>query len=509
MTDSLRLELTGSFSIDAAAGDGKPRRTITGVALEYGVAVVDMWGTKARFEAGSLPLDGPAPKLIAMAHHSAGGVPIGVVTERVQDGNKVLFAARVSETVAGTESLALAADGVLDQVSVTATPTQYRYEGDTLVVESATWSELALVPAGAFGEKASVTSVAAAAPTTPPIPNKETTTVENITTPEVVEAAQPQATIPTNPLVIAAAAPSVPKIDAATYLSHVATGRKHPAVEAAQQGMGDTPGLLPEPLVGEVYGQLDQSRPFVASIGTLAHPAAATWYRRKITQHTEVGRQESEFDALASRKLVVQKLLVESNTFGGTIDISEQDIDFSDPAALNLTLNDMSAVYAETTEAWACELLADGATETLAIANFLDADELLDGLIDASTQVAGAIKKLPRTLWVSLDRWAVLGKAKDADGKRMMPIVNPTNAAGNFDPGQFRTNVGSFTVVCSPYFDAGTMILGHSQGIELYEQRKGSIGINRPEELAYRLAFRGYFAGKVIDEGAFVKFVQD
>lgn len=493
----LELSLPGTFTVDLAADDGTPKRTISGVALEYGVEATDMHGTKVRFEPGALPLDGAAPKLTVHEHR---GRTAGIVAERVEVDNQVLFTAKISKTQLGDEALELAADGVLDSVSVGVQPTDYSYEGNTLVVKAATWHELALVPFGAF-DMAKVTTVAAAAPTTQPSSEGEHTTMDNNT--QVVEAATPEAIIPTQPILFAA--PAAPEIDAATYLSHVASGKSHPAIEAAQQGTADSSGILPDPLVGEVYGQLDQVRSFVSAVGTLAHPNLATWYRRKVTQHTAVDRQAGEFNPLASQKMKIERLLVESETFGGYIDLSEQEIDFTDPAALALTLNDMAGVYADTTEAWACELLESGATVTDSI-NFADGDEILDALYDGSATIYAATKRMPRLLCASPDAWATLGKAKADNGDRIFPIINPMNAGGQMSPNTFVSNVGNFQVVVSGGFSAGTLILVDPRGIELYEQRKGSIQLARPEELSVRLAFRGYFTGKVIDSGAFVKF---
>jgi len=505
MSEPIQLALRGSFSIDAAAGEEtEPKRTISGIALEYGVEVTDMWGTKARFEAGSLPLDGASPKLVFENHHSAGGKAIGLVTERVEQDGKVLFAARISKTVMGDEALQLAGDGVLDQVSVTATPTKYRYEGDVLVVESAEWSELALVPFGAFGDKAKVTQVAAAAPTTTPLTREDIPLMEDTTKVEAV-APEPQ-TIPTNPLQLAAV--TAPKIDAATYLSFVATGKNHPLIEAAQQGLEDIPGILPEPLVGDVFDTLNNRRPFVSAVGTLSMPRAGEIFnRRKITQHVDVDVQDAEFEALASQKMTIERLPVSKVSVGGFIELSEQSIDWSDPAEVALVLRDMGNVYAKRTEILATAALLSGVTEEEDIDDFEDGDELLDAFYDASAIINGEIDELPTHLFLSTDRWATLGKAKAANGDRIFPALGPSNAAGVMNPGSFTVAGLGLTVVVSNKFADGTMILGHPLGIELYEMSKGSIRVEKPSTMSVELAFRGYFASLVIEPGAFVKLV--
>jgi hypothetical protein len=146
------------LKIDAAQGDALPRRTLAGVALEYGVDAVVSDGQTVRFEKGSLPLEGKKPKMY-LYHDST--QPIGVVTAREEVGNYVMFEAKISETMLGNESLQLAMDGVLDSLSVGAVPVEFSFdEAGTMIVTKAEWQELSLLPYGAF-EAAKVERVAA------------------------------------------------------------------------------------------------------------------------------------------------------------------------------------------------------------------------------------------------------------------------------------------------------------------------------------------------------------
>jgi hypothetical protein len=58
-----------SVTIDAAAGDGTPSRTISGIAVPYGVPATVSDGTEVIFERGSLPVEGKNPRLY-MNHDS-------------------------------------------------------------------------------------------------------------------------------------------------------------------------------------------------------------------------------------------------------------------------------------------------------------------------------------------------------------------------------------------------------------------------------------------------------
>lgn len=487
--------LAQELTITASADDGTPKRTIEGIAVPWNVEATVSDGTRVRFLPGSLPEDGPAPKLIRDHDLSK---PVGIVAERASADSGMLFSARVSATRDGDEALTLAADGVLDAVSVGVEPTDYSWDGDVLVVAAAKWRELSLVPFGAFPE-ARVVSVAASEPEPEPITPTEPSEGEPaMSESPIVEAAS----VPTSPLFIAAPR----KISAAEYLSAAVTGNAT-LIEAANNGTADVPGILPAPLVRDVFDGLSARRRFIDAVGVYAAPNAEVWYRRKITQHTAVDFQAAEFSNLASQALEIDKLTVNNALLGGFIDLSEQVIDWSDPSMVQLTLNDMLKVYAKQTETAACASLVAGVTQTDEIADWTDGDEILDALYDASVAVDAAIDELPTHVFVSPDRWADLGKAKAANGDRILPSNGPSNAAGTMNPGAFTVNGLGLTFVVSSRFAAGTMIVGNPAGIELYEQQKGTIRVDQPANASVRLAVRGYFASLVIEPDAFVAFV--
>ena len=136
------------LTLDAAQGDALPRRTLAGVAIQYGVDAVVSDGQTVRFEKGSLPLEGKKPKMY-LYHDST--QPIGVVTSRTEVDDFVMFEAKISETTLGNESLQLAMDGVLDSLSIGAIPVEFSFdEAGTMIVTKAEWQELSLLPYGAF-----------------------------------------------------------------------------------------------------------------------------------------------------------------------------------------------------------------------------------------------------------------------------------------------------------------------------------------------------------------------
>lgn len=490
------IRLSYALPADIRA-DATGSRTIEGLAVPYDTVAHASTGP-VMFLAGALPVDGPAPKLIR--DHDL-GQPIGLVTHREETADGVRFTARISETTAGNEALTLAADGVLDSVSVGVNPVEFVWQDGVQVVARADWMELSLVPFGAFSA-AKIDRVAATlgdtteTPTPTPTPLLEETPTMDNDTPAV----------PTAPITAAPARP----ITAAQYVSSIATGNITPAVRAviAEQGLGDTPGILPEPLVGEVFVGMNSARPLIDAIGSLSLPSASVWYRRKITQHVLVDDQAAEFDELASQKMTISKIQVDPKLAGGVVAMSEQEIDWSDPSAVQLVLNDFARVWAKKTETAACAALKAGATVTDTIVDWTDADELLNALYDATVTVSAAVDELPTHLFLSTDRWADLGKATFSNGERMFPNVGPMNAAGQMNPSSFTIAGLGYRVVVSPRFAADTMIVGAPAGaFEYYEQNKGILSVAVPETASVKVAMRGYYATAMIAAGAFVKFV--
>lgn len=481
----------------AAEGE-TPRREIQGVALPWDVVATESHGTRVLFRRDSIQLEGARPKLL-WQHNPL--EPRGIVTELVSTDSALLFTARVSQTPEGDSALQLAADGVLS-VSVGVNPTTYNYETidglETLVVEAGEMLELSLVTFPAF-EQATIDSVAAAQPTT----TKEAPEMEDQ---NPIEAA-PAEIVPTQPIAFSA---SAPKVTAAEVVSALATGNASPRIQAAlaEQGTSDTPGIVPEIWTGEVFNPVSNARPIIDSIGLLAMPRAGSqFYRRKVTQNVDVDVQAAQFDEIASQKMTVSKITVEKQTLAGGHLMSEQEIDWSDPAAVQLVLNDYARIWRKRTEIVAGAALVAAATTTNEIADWTDGDEILDALYDASATIDGVIDELPTTVWVDPLRWADLGKAKNAAGDRIFPVIGPSNAAGTMNPGTYAVNALGLRVVVSNRLPADTFIIGNPMGLELFEDLRGAITIAKPSVLAVELAYRGYFATAEIESGAFVALV--
>ncbi len=216
----MKVELGARFDwLQAAEGDA-PTRTISGLAVPWDVVGYASTGP-VRFERGSIPTDGPAPKLLR--DHDVTR-PIGIVSAIEDSDSGLLFDARISEVPEGDIALRLALDGVLDAVSVGVDVEKFTYDDDVLVVKAGRMRELSLLPFGAF-EEARVANVAASEVEEEPVEGEPDTEPETETETPISEEEKEmqestvavEATIATAPVAVAANR----KVTAAEYISAV------------------------------------------------------------------------------------------------------------------------------------------------------------------------------------------------------------------------------------------------------------------------------------------------
>lgn len=496
----MKIDLVQPIQLLASADDGTSSRTIQGIAIPYGTEANASTGP-VRVLAGALPTDGPAPKLL-MNHDP--NLPVGVVTERVDTGTEMLFSAKVSKTTAGDEALVLAMDGVYDGVSVGLNATAFHYDGNTLVVEAAEWRELSLVTFPAF-EGARITQVAATEATEThqedPVSDEPTEPSEEEPMSEIIESNQATA-----PIIIGGAV-TRPRVTASEYLSAVITGKPVPVL-AADNLLTDIPGLLPEPLLGDVWTTQFSGRPLIDAVGTRALPGGGDVFnRRYISQHTDVAQQVNELDTLASNQMVVSRQLFTKKTFGGYVNISAQSGDWSEPALVQALLNDMVRQYARATETYVVgQMTAASTTATDTVASWTDGDDVISALYNGAAEMFAATGAMPTHLIVHSDVWAELGQAKTANNDYVFPYLNPSNTAGQFASGAavMNGNPLGLSLVVSNDVLSGTGYLLYGAALEVYEDRArtGGIRVENPATASATLGLWGYIAADIIGYAA-------
>ena len=504
----MKLNFTGSsVTLDAAAADSEPR--ISGIAAPYGVDAEVSTGQRVRIMAGALPVDGKMPRLVI--EHDTSRV-VGVVDMREETDAGMLFSARISDTAEGRDLIALLKMNALDSVSVGLSVQDYEMDGKTMLVKAAAWEELSVVYQPAFPQ-AQITQIAASNPDEDePEPNTEENPVSENPTP--VEAAPAEA-IPTQPLHAAAAKPArLPS--AAEYIAGILQGgdaaeavRKQVRAAAPNVTTADDGGLLPEPLLAPVYNNFIGRRPVIDAVGTRAMPTEGAVFRVPyVSTHNSVGQQGSELATLTASLYAVSSYDITKLTFGGYSVVSEQIIDWSSPEIIGSMLDDMARVYAYETDNYAADQLLAGCSQSAVLTDPTSPSEWVSDIYDAAvTIINNSNGNVPTHLFLSPNMFGYLGKLVDTTGRPLLAPTMPMNAFGSATPGNLAANGSAFglTVVVDRGFAADTVIVGDPSGYQCWEQQKGAIAIDAPSTLSRTIAFRGYFATKMVDATKFVK----
>jgi HK97 family phage prohead protease len=510
--------IAGDFTLDAAQGE-QPRRSISGTAVPYNVPARVSDGTEVIFRPGSLPVEGKAPRLFM--YHDA-SMPVGVVTERVDTEQGMMFTAKISATTLGNDALVMAADGTIDQVSVGVNPTKFSYdEAGTMIIEAAEWQELSLVPIGAFGDMANISQVAASIHQEPEeISNTETQEpIEKET--EMSEPVAPavEATIPTAPI-FAQAKKEFALPTAGEYMAAYHTGgdtfaninkavaeytaSKRTALQAAAGDVitTDTLGLLNVSVLGPLVQDLNFIRPVVNALGARAYPdsgAQKTFIRPTITTHTSVATQSTELSAVSATTMVIASNSVSKTTLAGQVTLSVQDIDFTNPAAMQLILNDLMGEYMIASDNFAADNLLTAANSS-GVWDGTVAD-LLKSVYDSAVDISSGRNFTPTHMFVSPDVWGQMGQLADTTGRPVFPFIGAgltgQNALGGGNATSWNGNPLGLQLVVDSNFAAKTMIItrvgqGSGDAFEFYESIRGLQSLEAPAVLGRTMSFHGY-----------------
>lgn len=549
----------------AAAAANGPQRRISGQLVPYNVIATPNgpW-YRVRFAPGSIDEPVPAGSVKFLRDHDPRQA-IGRMDVHSQDDDGVFGSFVVSAVPGGDHALTLAADGVLDGLSVGVEVIDSRsitVDGeDVEEITRAALREVSLVPFPAYAT-ARVTDVAATdrnpmttpvAPTAPalvptPTPSDPLTDLspEQRTSvraaladligeirAEIAPAgAAPLAAAIPGQLTAAAAAPRGIALDPDGYGrnapgargrggEHITAGDYFAAYFRARDGdrarltqieaalahetTAQIPGLLPTPIIQPLINVIDASRPVFASMTQRPMPVVGgTFQRPRVTQHVQVGPQTAEKTEVPSRQLTIALDDVAKRTIAGALNLSVQAIDWSSPALLDIVVQDFTDMYAIWSETdISTTFVAALAANTPIVAAADDADAVQDAIIDATVAswTNGLIN--PNRMWMSIDIWGYLAKLKDTTGRRIYPALGPTNADGTLDPGDPRAGRLPLPHVVGRHLPAGTFIIGPSQYSEVFEDRRGFMRADEPSVLGRQIAIYGYLANYIHNVSAF------
>lgn len=503
-------------TLDFAKSEQDAPASISGIAVPWApTTAIVSGGQKVAFARGAFDVNQKNAKLIE--GHDLTQLR-GTVNALADMEEGLGFTATFARTRASADAVELVKAGAYDAVSVGAEVIESHYDKElkATVVTSARLLELSLVAIPAFKD-ALITDIAASAddsepdetPTeTTPTPSEE----DAMSEPTTVEAA-----VATQPIYATAKRefklPS-PAEYMATFLrggadfAQMNENIRAAAPSAPYIDTESNPGALPEIIVQPAYNNFRGLRPVIDAIGTKAMPTGGQIFvRPSVTTHVSQGVQSAQNAALTAGTLAVTRNTVTKNTYGGYVTISEQDLDWTDPNILQLVLDDMGRVYANTTDNVAADALLAGCSQSAVLTDPTSPAEWISDIYDASSTIlTNSNGNLPTHLFLSPNMWAAAGKLVDTTGRPLFSNVGPMNAYGSQTPASTDGIVAfGLRVVVDRNFAADTCIVGDASGFEIFESMKGAISIDVPSTLSRTIAWRGYLATLMIDATKFVK----
>jgi hypothetical protein len=272
----------------------------------------------------------------------------------------------------------------------------------------------------------------------------------------------------------------------------------------------DTPGLLPVPVLGPVFEDLNYIRPVVAAVGARAMPDGGnqkTFIRPTWTTHPSVASQSPELNPVSATTPVIASNVIQKTTLAGQVSLSVQDIDFTSPAAMDIILRDLAGQYLLASDNVAADAItagaqASGATWTV---SSTDPSSLFNALYTAAYNILLDTNFLPDHIFVDPNVWLYLGKQLDADKRPVFPYAGAAglmgvNAAGTANVTQMNTfNPFGLNLVADRNFAASTMIVARGTAIEFYEQVRGLMSVEVPSTLGRTFSYYGYVATFIAD----------
>ena len=502
--------------IIAEAGDENRPARIAGIAVPWDVVATVSGGQRVKFLRGAFDLTQKPAKLLE--NHDMSQLR-GIVNTLSDSDAGLEFEATLADTRASKDAVALLKAGAYDSVSVGANPVQFKYDkAGVMVVAKAQLIELSLVAVPAYAE-ALITEIAASADPEDDENNQPIDTPQEDTVSEEIKAESPEsATTPTSPLLYAQAKKEFKLPSAGEWISAQMQGGAIAAefnarIRAAAPDVttSDLDGILPLPIISPIYSGIQGLRPVVDAIQARQMPQGGkVFIVPKITTHTSIGGPQTQNTTITAGQFIVDDIQITKDIYGGYVEVSEASIDWTSPEVLQGLLEDMGKKYALATDNAAADALLAGTSQTTGNVATTDPTDWIAKVYACANTILANGNYLPDHLFVSGDVFAQLGQLSGTDDRPLFPQVGPMNAFGTMNPGSREAFVFGLRLVVDTNFAAKTTIVGAAAtgAFRCYEQQKGAISLDNPSTLSRTIAFRGYFAPKMIDAGQFMKIPQ-
>jgi hypothetical protein len=228
-----------------------------------------------------------------------------------------------------------------------------------------------------------------------------------------------------------------------------------------------------------------------------------------VTQHTSVDAQGSagaaadEKAELVSQKMTITRLSANAVTYGGYVNVSRQNIDFSNGQTMNIIINDLAAQYAIQTEAAVGVELTASTTTAIGYGASPTAITIRAAIWEAAGDIYAVTKGQGRlVLALSPASLAVFGPL-------FTPIPLSVGPGEGLSAGDFSSGlVGSISgipVVMSAGLTTTQAFMFSTAAIEVFEQRVGTLQVTEPSVMGVQVAYAGYFTPLTINDDAIIE----
>ncbi len=224
-----------------------------------------------------------------------------------------------------------------------------------------------------------------------------------------------------------------------------------------------------------------------------------TFDRPRITSATLAALHVEKAQA-SSTQVTTTADTFDKGRYARTLNLTEQDIDWSHDAWFDMVIEELADSYAVVTEETACDAVVAAATNGTPCTDFDSPGVVLSAIVAGITVVRTNCKRMADVLLVSGNRWDSLAGMTGTDDLPVFPRLATEGPAG-------------LQVVYSPGLDDDTMVVAASRYIETYELNKGITAtvpvanatppgaVPIPSSLEKALVWRGDFVANALPEG--------
>ena len=501
-----------TFSSQVEAADTE-RRVIAGKIVPFEEVGNTSVG-KVVFAKDSIEIGDPGKVKMLMQHRPE--KPIGRMQKfnKAEDGIYASF--KISSSMQGQDALILAAEQLIDGLSVGVDVNKSVQKKDYLYVTSATLKEVSLVETPAFSA-AQVTKVAASENEAEDTnqPKESEAPVEDLATaPQeakaeaatpTVEAARPVITAP-----LIQTSVRTPITSMGAYTEHkikAALGNEDSKlyIAAADDSFSTNPAFNPTQYLSEFVTNTRFGTPAIdaCSQGTLPTSGMTISVPSLVTSaggYNGVAPEvtvEAEGGAVQNTGMETQYLTATVSKYSGMNTLSVELLERSDPNFYAELTKQLEYAYLKRLDQTVLAALIQ------ASANGTNTTADLDGIVAFSTEAARTIYTntgyFAQNYIANPAQWGALIGAQDTTKRPVFNAVSPMNAGGNVGPQSIRGNVLGLDLYVDKNFtqtafDDDSAIILAPEAFTVYRSAQNFMSVNVVSNLQVQVAIYGYMA---------------